>query len=342
LTDVLSPLISDATYTINGSAALPWADSYTWIDMVTGEYIVRINGKLSCDAIDPIFNEASIVYGTSSTNQGTASASCETIVTNFLTLSALPPTSTTCPGAYDGEIDITVTGGTLIPAPSPPHYSFLWTASNGGEIPSGHENDEDQTNLPAGTYTVVVTDANGCWVTQTFIVTPGADTEAPTFDTKAPFEFCVYNIFSAVYDGQPEPDADIQPDPLFSPPYPSNWTRPDWYVVNNKNIASFELDVTNIADNCCTEAQLLNNLTWEITFDVNLVPPRAPISGTGQPSTFDPGNDGQIDEIILWGIPYQNAVHSITYTMTDCNDTTLVTIKTESIVITPRPEVIKQ
>jgi hypothetical protein len=328
LTDVLSPLISDATYTINGSAALPWADSYTWIDMVTGEYIVRINGKLSCDAIDPIFNEASIVYGTSSTNQGTASASCETIVTNFLTLSALPPTSTSCPGAYDGEIDITVTGGTLIPAPPPPHYSFLWTASNGGVIPAGHVNDEDQSNLPAGTYTVVVTDANGCWVTQTFIVAPGADTEAPTFDTKAPFEFCVFSIYEGIYNLLPEPDADIT-------------YRPDWYIVNTNGVASTELDITNIEDNCCTEEELLPLLEWTIIFS-NGYPP---ISGTGQPSTYDPNNDGYVDPIQLWGTPYVDVSHSITYTLRDCNDPTdpdLMTTKIETIVLKPRPEVNKQ
>ena len=57
-------------------------------------------------------------------------------------------------GSADGEIDITATGGT-----SP--YTFAWTTSN-GSIPVGQEDDEDQTGLSAGTYTVVVTDDNGC------------------------------------------------------------------------------------------------------------------------------------------------------------------------------------
>jgi hypothetical protein len=51
-----------------------------------------------------------------------------------------------CNGAMDGEIDLTVSGGT-----SP--YSYLW--SNAGTS-------EDLTGLSGGTYTVTVTDDNGC------------------------------------------------------------------------------------------------------------------------------------------------------------------------------------
>ncbi|HEY9116385.1 MAG TPA: SprB repeat-containing protein, partial [Roseivirga sp.] len=52
----------------------------------------------------------------------------------------------TCNGAADGIINLTVSGGS---AP----YSFNW--SNGSTS-------EDQNNLPAGNYTVTVTDNNGC------------------------------------------------------------------------------------------------------------------------------------------------------------------------------------
>jgi len=57
-------------------------------------------------------------------------------------------TDITCFGLVDGSIDVTVTGGT-----GPGTYDFIWDFGS---------TDEDQTGLDAGTYTVEVTDANGC------------------------------------------------------------------------------------------------------------------------------------------------------------------------------------
>ncbi len=60
----------------------------------------------------------------------------------------------------DGSITLTVTGGTE-------DYTYEWTPSNGGVIPEGQENQQNLTNLVAGTYTVVVTDENDCTATTT-------------------------------------------------------------------------------------------------------------------------------------------------------------------------------
>lgn len=64
-------------------------------------------------------------------------------------------TDARCPGGNDGEISLSVTGGTL-------PYSFNWS--------SGLPSLQNQENLEAGNYSVVVTDANLCTVSDNFVV----------------------------------------------------------------------------------------------------------------------------------------------------------------------------
>jgi len=65
-------------------------------------------------------------------------------------------------GAPTGAIDITASGGQGLVAGD---YTYAWTGT--GVAAS----DEDQTGLSAGTYTVVVTDANGCSDSAEFTLT---------------------------------------------------------------------------------------------------------------------------------------------------------------------------
>jgi len=64
-----------------------------------------------------------------------------------------------CAAGTDGSIDLSVSGGT-----SP--YTYSW---------SNAATTQDLTGLPTGTYTVTVTDANGCTKTLTTIVRFGSD-----------------------------------------------------------------------------------------------------------------------------------------------------------------------
>jgi len=77
-------------------------------------------------------------------------------------------TNVTNSGGSDGAIDLTVAGGTM-------PYTYLWTTA---------ANTEDINFLIAGTYTVTVTDLNGCTGTGSYVVTqPGSPLALSTNQT---------------------------------------------------------------------------------------------------------------------------------------------------------------
>lgn len=87
----------------------------------------------------------------------------------IITINALPVLTSTqvnvdCNGSSTGSIDLSVSGGT-------PSYTYTWTASSGGVIPAGQANQQDLTNLVAGTYSVAVNDTKTCGVSLSIILT---------------------------------------------------------------------------------------------------------------------------------------------------------------------------
>jgi hypothetical protein len=173
-------------------------------------------------------------------------------------------------------------------------------------------------NLGTTTITWVASNIAGTSsCTQTVSV---VDTTAPTFNTATNTPtYCVSNIISATYS---ETIGDITP------------ARPDWYIMP---AGSTELDISNISDYCCVPADLLGTISWTITFSNG----HSPVHGTGQPSTYDdPDAAGAPNPITLWGnTDYTVATHTITYTVTDCNNPNLKTTKTLPIIIQPRPKI---
>ncbi|MGO4773835.1 T9SS type A sorting domain-containing protein, partial [Flavobacterium sp. W22_SRS_FK3] len=77
-------------------------------------------------------------------------------------------TNVSCNGATNGAASVSPSGGT-------PGYTYLWSPSGGTAATA--------TGLAAGTYTVTVTDANGCTATRAFTITQPTAITATTSQT---------------------------------------------------------------------------------------------------------------------------------------------------------------
>lgn len=87
---------------------------------------------------------------------------------------SIAKTNPTCPpGANppvnsNGAINLTATGGRTTSGIGPVPYTFAWSTMDGSGL---NPTAEDQTGLTAGTYTVTVTDYNGCTATTSVTLT---------------------------------------------------------------------------------------------------------------------------------------------------------------------------
>ncbi|MFH1320500.1 MAG: T9SS type A sorting domain-containing protein [Bacteroidota bacterium] len=84
---------------------------------------------------------------------------------------SITPTDASCYGGSDGSADLTVNGGT-------PPYTYQWDDP-------GSSITEDISGLSAGTYSVSITDANGCAVSDTIVIYEPAALTASTSGTDA-------------------------------------------------------------------------------------------------------------------------------------------------------------
>ncbi len=144
-------------------------------------------------------------YTVTYTTAGTCPNSTEVIVTivDCDLQASIETFNETCPGQNDGALDLSITGGT-----SP--YTFLW--SNGAIT-------EDIDNLALGTYSVTITDDNGCETTASATIT-AEDAEDPVLN-------CLSNQTITLSSDQ------------------SDYTLPD-YVVNADVTATDNCNVSSI------------------------------------------------------------------------------------------------
>lgn len=132
-----------AAIVIPGAGVAPY--SYNWSNGGTTQQISNVGAG---------------VYMVTVTDANGCTDSASVSVNNIggPTLQSATGTNVTCNGDGDGTATASATGGT-------PPYSYMW--SNGGTTQS-------ISNLGGGTYTVTITDANGCLVSGTVTVTEPA------------------------------------------------------------------------------------------------------------------------------------------------------------------------
>ena len=142
-TDETCPDENDGTATVNATGGTPPYE-YLWSNT------------------DATATATNLMAGVSYSVSVTDAEDCEFVLNGIqigqptaLSIDGAVPTMPLCNGGNDGSIELTVSGGT-------PPYSFDWS--------NGAQDVEDPNGLVAGTYGVVVTDANGCTATMNGIV----------------------------------------------------------------------------------------------------------------------------------------------------------------------------
>ncbi len=190
------------------------------------------------------------------------------------------PIHGTC-GLTDGAIDLMVSGGT-------PNYSFNW--SNGS-------NSEDLSNLPAGNYSVTVTDDNQCSRTLSF------DIDGPSSELDLSF---ISSDISCAGDFDGSIDVSATGGTM---PYQYNWSNgATTEDLDNLPPGSYFLTVTDASG--CTKTT-----TVSIT-----EPDFLGITANIQDASVQGASDGAIDITITGGTPPYSALWISGQTTEDLNN----------------------
>ncbi|MEL1255957.1 T9SS type A sorting domain-containing protein [Flavobacterium sp. DGU38] len=154
-----------------------------------------------------------------------------TITRNFtitqppvLNATAAAQTNIACNGGATGSATVAVTGGT-------PGYTYLW-APTGGTAATA-------SGLVAGTYTVTVTDANGCTDTQSFTITQPSALTATSSQTNTSCNGGANGVASVTVSGG-------------QPSYTYSWSPSGGTAATATGLAAGNYTVTITDANACT------------------------------------------------------------------------------------------
>ncbi|HEX2616329.1 MAG TPA: SprB repeat-containing protein, partial [Flavobacteriales bacterium] len=186
-----------------------------------------------------------------------------------------------CASSTDGSIDVTVVGGT-------PAYSYVWSGPNGMVALT-----EDLTDLPAGEYTLTLTDANGCGGFASYTLT------AP-----APLAMgLIAGTFPGGNNTGCDGSADGSIDAMITgglAPYTLQWTGPNGPLGANEDLSglaagTYTLGVTDAAG-CTATASITLNAPQGLSLDA-----QAAVNANGTNASCNGATDGSIDLTITGG-----------------------------------------
>ena len=152
----------DGTSSIQLNITQASVSAYTYL--ITGTNYLNQAINLSNTNTNSSYTFSGLKAGTY-TVKVTDANECEKQITNLILIQPEAPltitgnvTDISCNGSGDGVIDIEVTGGTK---DENGLYSYSW--SNG-------ETTQDISGLVPGTYQVIITDANNCEISESFVI----------------------------------------------------------------------------------------------------------------------------------------------------------------------------
>lgn len=187
-----------------------------------------------------------------------------------ITLS-LVPTNITCFGEADGTIDLTVAGGT---------YPFTYVWMMGGKNVANHE---DLVSLVPGTYSVTVTDANGCTAVGSVGISQPTALSATHTKIDNPCHGNSLGSINATTSGGISP-------------YMFSWSGPSGYSSTSQDISGlatglYELNFTD-----------LNNCEYgPMQVFINQPDSLAALASMSQQVSCTAGNDGAITLVVTGG-----------------------------------------
>ncbi|MCD6067207.1 MAG: gliding motility-related protein [Bacteroidetes bacterium] len=242
------------------------------------------------------------IYTVTATSSSGCIASATTSVTVSMPIITASATNATCSGLCDGT-------GTAMASGGFPPYTYFWTPGMSVQNP---------TNLCAGTYTVMVTDAMGCTnTTTTFVQQPSPLTGALMPTQPSSCGACDGSIQSAVTGG--------------TGPYVYSWST-GTTTQNLSNLCPGTYSLSIIDMNGCTFSSFTTLTSGGLTASVNALPDTcghsvgsatANISGAQGPVTYlwQPGNHTTQS---IFNVPAGN--YSLTVYDSVCAYNTTVTI----------------